>query len=98
MSLPALCDSINVKKNFEQEICVEMTASFSVGELIGRGQYGQVYRATYGGSKVAIKRVLIEDWEYGEMKKLDHPNVLKLLHLEDKDPFRLIYFLKLFIS
>jgi len=76
-----------------------MGATFTVGELIGRGQYGQVYRGTCKGSDVAIKRVLIDggDREYGEMKKLDHPNVLKLLHLEDKDPFRLIYFLKLFI-
>jgi serine/threonine protein kinase len=69
---------------------VEMAATFTVGEQIGRGQYGQVYRATYEGSQVAIKRILIDgvDHEYVGMKKLDHPNVLKLLHLEDKDPFR----------
>ena len=73
---------------------VEMAATFTVGEQIGRGQYGQVYRATYGGSQVAIKRILIDGGghEYEGMKKLDHPNVLKLLHLEDKDPFRLRLF------
>ena len=73
---------------------VEMAATFTVGEQIGRGQYGQVYRATYEGSQVAIKRILIDGGghEYEGMKKLDHPNVLKLLHLEDKDPFRLRLF------
>jgi serine/threonine protein kinase len=77
-------------KNFVVDIRVNMAATFTVDKLIGRGQYGQVYRGTCKGSKVAIKRVLIdgEDWEYGEMKKLDHPNLLNLLHLEDKDPFR----------
>ena len=73
---------------------VEMAATFTVGEQIGRGQYGQVYRATFEGSQVAIKRILIDGGghEYEGMKKMDHPNVLKLLHLEDKDPFRLRLF------
>ena len=69
---------------------MEMASTFTVGEQIGRSQYGQVYRATYDGSQVAIKRILIDgvDHEYVGLKNLDHPNVLKLLHLEDKDPFR----------
>jgi serine/threonine protein kinase len=77
-------------KNFVVDISVIMAATFTVDKLIGRGQYGQVYRGTCKGSDVAIKIVLIDggDREYGEMKKLDHPNVLTLLHMEDKDPLR----------
>jgi serine/threonine protein kinase len=77
-------------KNFVVDISVNMAATFTVDKLIGRGQYGQVYRGTYEYSKVAIKRVLIDGVgeEYEQMKKLDHPNLLNLLHLEDKDPFR----------
>ena len=101
MCRSASCDSVSVK-NFEVGISVNMAANFAVGEQIGRG-HGQVYRGTCEGSYVAIKRVLIDggDREYEEMKKLNHPNVLKLLHLEDKDPFRFfdfhkfIHFLKL---
>ena len=83
-------------KNFVVDIRVNMAATFTVDKLIGRGQYGQVYRGTYEGSKVAIRRVLTDgvDREYEEMKKLNHPNVLKLLHLEDKDPLRFFYFHK----
>ena len=65
-------------KNFVVGISVNMAANFAVGEQIGRGQYGQVYRGTCEGSYVAIKRVLIEggDREYEEMKKLNL-NLLK---------------------
>jgi hypothetical protein len=59
---------------------------------IGKGGYGVVYRGTYEGSAVAVK--VFKDYLDNEGKKeqkremeehfrLDHENVLKLLHVND---------------
>ena len=68
---------------------------FTIGEELGGGAFGKVYRGTFNGSEVAIKKVQIEQQkpqrasrEYKNMLILNHPNVLKLLHVEDKEEFR----------
>jgi serine/threonine protein kinase len=67
----------------------------SLGERFGEGSFGAVYRGTYRGSQVAIKKIQIDhlqaeriDREHKAMRQLDHRNVLKLLYWEDKNEFR----------
>ncbi len=69
--------------------------TFDKNNKLGKGGYGHVYRGTFSGRDVAIKKVQIDDptpdrvaREYENMRMLDHPNVLKLLYWEDKGEFR----------
>lgn len=73
-------------------------------KLLGKGTFGIVFEGTWQGEKVAIKRIdktefLVQNatsdstssGRRGEeeiMKKLDHPNVLKLLHVQSDDSFK----------
>ena len=76
-----------------------MGNNVSIGEQIGTGQYSQVFRGKYEGSEVAFKRILINhlepektDQKYDALKQLDHANILKLLHVEEKDSLRFLLF------
>jgi serine/threonine protein kinase len=62
-------------------------------KLIGRGCYGTVYEGTWMGRKVAVKRIQIENVQNNKggeevLQKLDHPNVVKLYHVESDSDFR----------
>ena len=58
---------------------------------IGEGRYANVFEGWIEREGiVAIKRITLEDIQNNEgeevLKELDHPNVVKLLHIEsDKD-------------
>ena len=75
--------------------------SFKMDQFIALGSYGKVYSGTYEGQQVAIKKIDLdrlrldgnEDRECQVLRQLDHPNVLKLLHWEDKGEFRFKLFL-----
>ena len=64
-------------------------------EQLGSGTFAMVYSGLYKGKEVAIKKVPLsridqnDDPEVQSMKKLDHPNVLKMLACRDDDYFRL---------
>ncbi len=66
-------------------------------KILGKGFYGIVFAGTFDGKEVAMKRVPINESDDSEAKmfrreveehnRLDHDNVLKLLHVdEEKDP------------
>jgi len=58
--------------------------------ILGKGGFADVFRGTYNGSPVAIKRVLQtsasldSEREREALTQLDHPNIINLLH-EDED-------------
>jgi serine/threonine-protein kinase/endoribonuclease IRE1 len=59
---------------------------------LGSGGSSFVFAGTYKGKDVAVKRIQLlvaaEDNEVKVMQKLDHPNIVKLLHVEKNDDFR----------
>lgn len=58
---------------------------------LGRGDFGSVFSGTFRGRKVAIRRIeLIDasDNEVEALKQLDHPNIIKLFHVECNDDFK----------
>ena len=57
-------------------------------KFLGRGSYGQVFEGKYNGKAVAVKRIAPRnlsqsDREIYIMRKLNHPNVIKLIHVEN---------------
>ena len=79
--------SIGVKKKEERKVSI--LENFQIGERIGKGQYGSVYRGINieNGEMVAIKQVGAAKMNKSELanimgelellKELDHPNILK---------------------
>jgi serine/threonine protein kinase len=61
-------------------------------EILGQGGYGIVYKDIWNGRKVAVKRIQLfettSEREEDAMHKLDHRNVLKLLHIEEDKDFK----------
>ena len=60
---------------------------------LGSGGYSYVLPGTYKDQIVAVKRIqLLDATEDNEVKVmqqiLDHPNIVKLLHVENNDDFR----------
>lgn len=67
--------------------------------VLGRGTYGTVFRGTYNDIPVAVKRIELvkletptssTDQDRAEeevLKRLDHSNVVKLLHCEQDETF-----------
>lgn len=63
--------------------------------ILGKGAFATVFKGVLNGLPVAVKRVQLVDIEVGNeremlaMKKLDHPNVVKLYHShEDGQDFK----------
>ena len=60
-------------------------------EILGQGAYGIVYEDIWKERKVAVKRIQLfhttsNEREEETLKTLEHPNVIKLFHVEkDKD-------------
>ena len=80
---------------------MEAQLSWDRNKLLGKGAYAYVHAGKLNGQDVAVKRLQIEDVapvedcvvsdrEVEAMKELDHPNVLKLLHVKQDDYFKLV--------
>ncbi|EDW23738.1 GL23779 [Drosophila persimilis] len=56
----------------------------ALGEILGRGYYGQVYKAVWGDLSIAVKRIKegFEDKEFkrevNQLSKISHENIIKL--------------------
>ena len=62
-------------------------------KLLGQGAFGKVFEAVWCAKPVAIKRIALSDItsnqrEEEALQRLDHPNVIKLLHVENDPMFR----------
>ena len=60
-------------------------------DLLGKGGFATVFTGRFDSKDVAVKRMLVEDVEDREeefLKKYPHPNILKLLHVEEDGPFK----------
>jgi serine/threonine protein kinase len=67
--------------------------TFDRQKVLGVGGFGTVYQGVWGETKVAVKRILVGDaatTEQEEMalKILNHPNVIKLFHVEEDLDFK----------
>ena len=65
---------------------------FDKEKILGNGAYGYVFKGKCNGQEAAVKRIdqnrRCDDREEQALKVLNHPNVVKLLEVEDDDNFR----------
>ena len=62
-------------------------------KILGQGGYGTVFEGTWGNEKFAVKRILLEkidndNKEERALQKLNHPNVIKLYHVESDKNYK----------
>ncbi len=68
-----------------------MQIQFNSKDILGEGGFGSVFRGTFDGREVAVKRVVmtkVNDNEENVLKQLDHPNVIKFFHSESDENFK----------
>jgi hypothetical protein len=69
---------------------------FNIGEVISEEGFETIYRGKFRGMDVAIKKYWMahyaSDKELFFLTQLNHPNVVKLLHWENRLSFRLLRF------
>ncbi|XP_046636113.1 serine/threonine-protein kinase/endoribonuclease IRE1-like isoform X2 [Daphnia pulicaria] len=63
-------------------------------KILGEGGFATVFEGTWGGVKVAVKRILLghaatTEQEEKALKMLDHVNVIKLFHVEEDQDFKM---------
>jgi serine/threonine-protein kinase/endoribonuclease IRE1 len=76
--------------------------SFFRKDIIGKGGYGVVFRGSFSGQDVAVKRIQLMDANNGSnsrelpnLRKLKHGNIVELFHVEDNEDFRYNRLLKI---
>jgi hypothetical protein len=62
-------------------------------KILGVGGFATVFEDTWGGVKVAVKRIPLEktasnEQEEKALKILDHTNVIKLFHVQENQDFK----------
>ncbi|KZS11439.1 Uncharacterized protein APZ42_024219 [Daphnia magna] len=78
----------------------EMKILIDGNPLLGQGTYATVFKGTFGGREVAVKRVQlhhVDKREEDAMLKLEHPNIVKLLYYEKDNDF-MYYALELCVA
>jgi serine/threonine protein kinase len=71
---------------------VSLSIKFERETVLGKGAYGTVFRGEWNNKRVAVKRIELAKCEAKKeeeaLKWLDHPNVVKLFHIDTYDSFR----------
>jgi predicted Ser/Thr protein kinase len=72
---------------------VSLSISIDREKVLGKGAYGIVYEGTWRGSKMAVKRIQIENVQNNKggeepLQILDHPNVVKLYDVDSNLDFK----------
>ncbi|XP_045027629.1 uncharacterized protein LOC123470975 isoform X2 [Daphnia magna] len=78
----------------------EMKIWFDRNAILGQGGFGTVSKGKFGGREVAVKRVELRHVDKREeeaMLKLEHPNIVQLLHFEKDNDF-MYYALELCVA
>ncbi|CAM0885753.1 unnamed protein product [Alopecurus aequalis] len=83
MSEKEIDNNVDIKLHVLETI----TDKFSDAKIIGRGGYGNVYKAVYNGMEIAIKKLhqlqglddKAFDNEFRNLRKIKHPNVVRLI-------------------
>lgn len=71
-----------------------MSLTFEINrkKVLGRGAFATVFAVEWNGRNVAVKRIqlhdLLTDREEETMRHLNHPNVIKLLAVEEDNDFK----------
>ena len=69
-----------------------MQIDYYRNELLGEGGFAKVFDGRWNEKKVAVKRVQLLDvgstQEEEALQRLNHPNVVKLFHVENNEDFR----------
>ncbi|KAK4014950.1 hypothetical protein OUZ56_027462 [Daphnia magna] len=69
----------------------EMKIWLNRDAVLGQGGFAAVFKGKFGGREVAVKRVellKVDKREEDAMLKLEHPNIVKLLHVEKDNDFK----------
>ena len=75
----------------------KMSFSFDRQKVLGKGSFGVVFDGDWNGQRVAVKRISLTDQEISKngekspeevLENLDHPNVVKLLHVHSDEDFK----------
>jgi serine/threonine protein kinase len=72
---------------------VVLSISIDRKTILGKGGYGIVFRGKWNSKEVAVKRIPIVNVQNNKgeeeaLQNLDHPNVVKLYHVESDSDFR----------
>ncbi len=95
MFLVYLTPSKLFKAEEQQKVKFDFEIKVNVQVTLGSGGFGVVFQGEWNNEKVAVKRIIKsasttrdEQEEEKALKKLDHPNVIKLLHVESDNTFK----------
>jgi serine/threonine protein kinase len=64
---------------------------YDTRKVLGSGSFGTVFSGTFCGEHVAVKRIQIVNLDKREeeaMRKLNHRNVIRLLHTREEGEFK----------
>lgn len=75
------------KSPFVESLIMSNVKEFDNDKKLGEGGFGVVFQDVWRGIPVAVKRIKLDDIESNgreedALGKLDHPNVVKLFHVE----------------
>jgi serine/threonine protein kinase len=77
-------------------VCLHQSDSLSIkfekSAILEKGTYGTVFEGEWNSKTVAVKRIEKPKYENNKeeeaLQKLDHPNVVRLYHVESDSNFR----------